>query len=439
MQSRKENFLVISKWMWLFLAANMIVGFYAANKIKLFGIPDESAHYFRALEVSRGVFINTVENSGILISCEEYKLAGTANGPIFGYIDVDEMARLNPEKPCLIRTLNTAGVYSPVMYMFSAVGIKISEIIDGSYKAKHYTGRIFNVVGNSIIIFMSLCLISHCRHLMAAISLAPLVFWLRSSLSADAVTISACFFFICLLLRFVEKNHVLNARRIMLLSAAAVFVGATKPLVSLLPFAAVILWNSGTVWAVPRRFFLLILPGLLSIVTAYGFASAANPSLVHIPSGSSPSEQLIFILQNLLGFADILLRTLQNGLCDWVNQVVGAMNTIPYLLIIALLAITSTSVLGPVQRVVFLLIAIGMSVEAGLALYLAYTPVGHYEVYGLQGRLFVVPFMIGILAVTFENKKLLYIGPSARNFMAYILPFIIIIRSHISYMPAFGL
>ena len=214
----------------LFLAW-LATSIYAAGRMRPFSLPDESAHYLRAYEVSHLHLLNAVGDVGVMMPCLEYQQVGTANGPIYKYIDVAPMlADVSRTNPCEVTTSNSAGTYSPLLYLFSALGFVVADQIQPDYVVRHHYGRIGNAIGNIVIIFLGLAMLRRLRPLFAAIAFIPMAVWLRSSLSADAITGALCFFYVCLLGHFVESGKSLGIRGLYSLCAVGAMVGATKPL-----------------------------------------------------------------------------------------------------------------------------------------------------------------------------------------------------------------
>lgn len=416
-----------SIWMWAFLAVSLPLAIYAAQKVRPFSLPDESAHYFRTLEVSKLHLINFRGDAGVDIPCEEYKIVGNANGPIANYINVDPMMEsATPDRPCMIRSINTAGAYSPVMYVFSATGFAIADHLGLDYVGKHTWGRIFNAIANTIIIFLALCMVNHhYRPLLAAAAFVPMGFWLRSSLSADAVTDAVLLLYICWVIHCLERMATLGPKEKQISIALAILVGSLKPLYSILPFITLILFRRGA--SMKQQLWLLI-PGLVSIVTAFTLTKMFDPSLIYVPQGLVPADQLMYIIQHPLQYASTLFNTLKINYSGLFYGLIST-DTHRYSIIVILLLVSTPSLLGGEQRLFLLMMALGLCVAISSALYILYTPIGYTEVYGLQGRLFIIPMTIVVLAAAFEKKHWIFMAPWVRNLIGYFLPLMLIFTS----------
>lgn len=410
-----------SVWMWLFLFASLWLAVHAALKIRPFSLPDESAHYFRTLEVSRLHLINFRGDAGVDIPCEEYKVVGNANGPIANYVNVDPLLEMaTPEQPCLIRSINTAGAYSPVMYVFSATGFAIADHLGLDYVGKHTWGRVFNAVANTIIIFLALCLVNRYRPLLAAAAFVPMGFWLRSSLSADAVTDAVLLLYICWLVHCLERSQPLNRSEIITTLALSVLVGSIKPLYSLLPFTILMLFSNQSSF---KSQLWLLAPGFVSVVTSTILTKAFDPSLVYVPEGLVPSNQLLHIIKHPFDFVFTLINTLDiDGPILYEGLVSAGVPAVCYAAIIAVLVANTPSLLGYYQRVFLLMMGVALCAAISAALYILYTPPAATQVYGLQGRLFIIPLTLILLAVAFEKKEWMYIAPWIKNVIGYVLP-----------------
>jgi len=421
---------IASGWMWIYLIAMLGLSVYTSQAMRGFGVPDESAHYFRAREVSLLHFINSPGKDGVTISCDEYKLVGTANGPIANLVNVDEIP-VTPNTPCTIKTINTAGTYSPVLYLFSALGFSVADQLHYDYQRRQFMGRLFNAAGNSIIIFMALCLINNYRPLLATLALTPVAFFLRASLSADAVSTSFSFFYICFILRKIEQNSELRTNDILLFSIISIFVGATKPFFSIIPFATLVfLTNKPGNMSAIKWITLLMTPGIASVITAGLFTRAADPALIYVSGGSSIQQQFLYIVHHPINFLMAYLHTSAVGLIPWLIEIVGGGTTtiaIFYGVILGLLCFTSENKLSPYQRFIFLVLSIALSGANAAALYMTYSPIGYTEVLGLQGRLFVISLLLIFIAIGFNRPGWIFLSSALKTILGYVFPFLLLL------------
>lgn len=422
-----------SVWLTVFMLVFIWVGVQAAVAIRDFSLPDESAHYLRAYEVSRLHLLNTPGNAGIDLPCEEYKQVATANGPMYGYIDVDLMLA-DPARAgaCVVSSASTAGAYSPLLYVFSGLGFGVADLAGADFRKRHDYGRMANAIGNTLIIFCGLALLGGLRPLFAAIALMPMNIWLRSSLSADAITFSFCFFYACLLARYIEGGRLLRLRDAWYLAMAALLVGASKPLYSLLPFASLVLLSrrperlSRPLWCL-----YLLLPGVVSVLLAFVLTSVADPSLVVKVFGADPVEQVKYVLSHPFATTGLMVMTVVQNVNPWLDHLTGSFlpdsNAELYLLPLALLAMTTHSKLEPWQRLFLLFAALALCAETMMALYVTYTPVGRNVIDGVQARQFLPVLVLLMWPLAFSRPALIYLADSVKSLVAYVVPLLFVV------------
>lgn len=421
-----------SLFFFLLLLAWLGVAVHAAVSIRPFSLPDEAAHYLRAYEVSRGHWLNTVGNVGVMMPCEEYQRVGTANGSIYRYIDVAPMlADTGRQAPCEVTSSNTAGTYSPLLYLFSAVGFKVADKVQPDYRGRHDYGRIANAIGNTLVVFLGLSLLTRLRPLFAVIACIPMAVWLRSSLSADAVAGSLCFLFVCLLARSVESRSSLAMRDLLWFCIAGALVGATKPLYSVLPFAALVFWRAGPL-STPLHLWraCLLLPGLASVLVAMLLTRSADSSLVVLAWGAVPGDQVLHVLFHPFHAIGTMLNTLFINGEQWLNQLMGSMNIAVnveiYLVPILLLMAMARSTLSAWQRLFVFLLGMALCAETMMALYVTFSPVGHSEIYGVQGRQFLPAVLLLAWPLSMSLSDRISYGLVIEKTVGYCVPLLFV-------------
>ena len=380
-----------------------------------FSFPDESAHYLRAVEVGHGHFLNGENNIGVPISCDDYLVIAKPRGQIL-LGDFQNTAETNSQNlPCTVSTHNTAGAYSPLPYLFSSLGVVFAEKIGFNIHGRLIVGRIFNSLVTSFIGCIALFSIIRYRALLTFIFFMPGCLWIRSSLSADSITILIVMCYLIYLLRIIESGMEVNKKNLLFLSLFGLFMGLIKPVYGILAFTSLVLFrpskkNSSDV----KRIILLSIPGLIALLSSFIWIIFTDPSVFFINhwQEASPKLQINFLTHNpiaifkVLFFISINTFTLLNQLFIPIldNQLLSSEATFlcgaVLLIALFLLIIFSSNAMSLFQRLLFFCISSIVILGIILCLYLSYTRVGSTEVLGVSGRYFIPPLFF--LAVAFS-------------------------------------
>lgn len=408
-----------------------------------FSVPDEGAHYLRTFEVSRGHWVNTRGNIGVPIPCRDYLIIAKQYSPVAFYQSAAEGMQPNASD-CIVSSINTAGTYSPVPYMTAAVGMRIAEKMGTSVQTRLKFARIANAIATSLICFFAVLFVQRYRLLLASLVLLSMSMWLRSSLSADAVTIAMSITYLAYLLRIVERNDTIKLSNIAILGSFAIFLGSVKPVYGLLTFSSLLLFeNIEESHSSLTKILILTIPGVAGLSTGLLWIWLADPALVYINNfgGADPAMQWQFIFSHPIEFFQIAFSTLYNNgdlfiaqamvptpsATPWLSD--NASVKLGWLLISTVLftMLTTRITLTLYQRIALIAVSLICILAVILPLYLTYTLVGHKQVIGLQGRYFLPIFFYAVVAGCANCKIMssLSINKSLQLFVVLIVPMII--------------
>lgn len=378
------------------LSAVLALGY--AWVIPSWDVPDESAHYLRAFEVSRGHLFNTASQDGIAIGCDEYtQLAFAPDGrPLVAYL-TDVRPALGPN--CTTSSRNTANLYSPIAYVFSGTGFAVADAFGiRDAQAKLTLGRMFNAILCTLLVFLWLPPPTRASLAILCLYYSPPVMSQMGSLSADAMTFAAAF----RLALELERVHSDGRASAIRLGAIATVLSATKPTNSILGLAVASL--------LCRR----PLGEGRWIAVACALAGTVVGTLMAIPlvepyiaPGADPSAQLRGLLAQPLSIWSLAIETFKLELSGWLIQL-GRPGPVPAMLTISMLVLTSTLILALTSPVVvalrtrlIVLTAVLLSVAAACAsMYLVYSGVGAPAIRGIQSRYFLPALALVPLVVT---------------------------------------
>jgi uncharacterized membrane protein len=375
--------------------------------------------------------------------CSDYLVVAKQEGHVrvAFYQNIAEKMQPNSAE-CLVSSVNTAGTYSPIPYIPAAFGIRIAEKFGYKVETRLKVGRIANAIVTSIICLLSTLAVQRYRLLLAAFVLLPMSMWLRASMSADALTIVISIGYLAYILHLVELKVPMTRRSILLLSLLAILLGSAKPIYGLLGFSSLILFKCSSEWRLNLvNMIALAAPGLAALIMGSMWVIAADPALVYINTfqGADPALQLHYLWNDPINFAHIIANTFKNNFFNFIVQ--ATLPTLatwpwiphPYQLSIGSLLcffvlftmMTTPTSLGVWQRIVLLGIASTCLLAILVPLYLTYTPVGHYEIIGLQGRYFLPLSLYAAIAVCISKPWRLFADDSTRLVIAVVIPLII--------------
>lgn len=102
------------------------------------------------------------------------------------------------------------------------------------------------------------------------------------------------------------------------------------------------------------------------------------------------------------------------------------MGVMVYLLPVVLLVMLNRSLLQAWQKFILLLIGLGMCTETMMAMYVTYTPVGHSEVLGVQGRQFLPVILCLLWPLSFSLSSRFPFAVVVESLFGYIVPLLFV-------------
>ena len=403
-----------------------------------FSIPDEGAHYLRSYEVSRGHLINFRGNIGTPILCTDYLEIAKLNGRVNVAFYQASAEQLNPSvEDCYVNSLNTAGSYSAIPYLASALGIRAAEMLGYKVQGRLKTGRIANALVTSLICFMAVVALKKYRLLIALFTLLPMSMWLRSSLSADAITLSISLGFLAYILRLVEREEEISQRNIYILTILAIALGSVKPVYAILSFSVLILYKRVNGLTGLK---LLMLPCISALIIGAFWSLSADPALIYINTfnGANPADQLKHVIGDPLKFVQVIISTFQINFTIFMSQAIVPMFSTSWiqqneqfeigLIFCSFIFFTMMTMpisLNAFQRLVIIAVTLLCLIVTLIPSYLTYTLVGHNEILGLQGRYFLPTAFFALVAGCIYKPLHIFASESTRFAVAVIFPLII--------------
>ncbi|MGA2110687.1 MAG: DUF2142 domain-containing protein [Anaerolineales bacterium] len=384
-----------------------------------FEVPDEYQHFDDAYAVSMGRFFGyTFVMPRSIENLQELTLPQLFHPEVkVSYADLTKFfsTPLNPSDAVPSNYLAVAKD-NPIPYLPVAVGILIAKFLNLDTLDFFYFGRVVALCVWIGVVYWGIKLLPEYKWAFLLIILTPMALFEAGSYSTDMVLDSVAFLWTCVCLSYSsprEQPFSTKARSLLILLAALISV--TKPpyffllgLYFLIPRA-----NFGSRRQYWKTTILLFGIGFLLLLFDYSYLKSndftmGNASVmgqIRFLLSSSPFTFLIVTLRAVKyygayyywhGFIG-LLGWLDTPLPDFVYTTYSAM-----LLFFCLIDQQKERVFRLQQKLVSLLCVGAVVFLIFLSLYLTWTPVGHKDVEGFQGR-YLIPVLPALVPL-FKNR-----------------------------------
>ena len=417
---------------------------------------DERAHFYRAYEISQGIFVHSVEGASLPISI--IKLGDTLHGnlpfhpenkieykTILSQFAID----LEPEKNKMIHFHYSTYYFPPVAYLPQAVLIAIGRVFELSPIMIFYLGRLGNLVICGFLFLFALRILPCCKIGVLLITLVPMNISRVASNSADGMLNALSVLFIAFCLRYLlDTTKPLNYRNILNISLIGIGLSFCKLVYMPLLFVGWLIPKNRFINLTQRIIFIssiILLPIFLVIMWFLLFLPSFDP----LDSGfSSKGVDSMRQLEYMFSYPTFFLETLFNTL--WVQKswlfemMIGRFGwgefAIPYWIKWFYLALFVTAILlegyyskkslNLIHRTLFFFLLISVAFSIFCLLYITYTPFGGNEILGVQGRYFIPLIILLLLTIYGVGEQVKF---RFKPFVLYALPFLAFSTSVISF------
>jgi uncharacterized membrane protein len=405
-----------------------------------FQVPDEINHFYRAYEVSEGLWVSEKRGAGTGRELPQSLVAMASNlnqNVAFhaenkfnlAWFEVEKERQLQPGQRTFVNFPNTA-LYSPIAYAPQALGIALGRLLDSRPIVLFYMGRLFNAMIAVLLVALAINTFQPFAHIIILTFFLPMSQFLNASLSPDALILGSSLLLFALIMKLSHSapdfSHRLKISAFfcfgLLILSKPVYVCLGLPLL----LAA---WRTDLRSEGHRRHraFFVTLAGFVVnafFLLAWNKISQGifNPLRTDVPI--DPQAQMkwvaeyplpaikLFVTQFYHSIShDYLLQSSVGSLLGWLDTPLNFTWVSYHLAIMSGVALLFSSSREKVRSLVLLKIGSVIAVASGillisLAMYASWNPVGAQEVAGFQGRYFIpfIPFFY--YAFTFESLQL---------------------------------
>jgi uncharacterized membrane protein len=413
----------------MFLILASCLGLFALYAIPpLWGF-DETSHFARVYQISRGQFVvdkskdqfgGTMPASFNAVSRYATADIGEQKNPdIFARKDLnnrEEYQKLLSQKFSSKQeiAINPAG-YSPATYPLSELLVGLGRFLHFNIGMTLFLARLGGLITYVTIVYFAIKLLGDLksRWVVFAVGLSPVMIVQAATLSADSVVNALALLFMSLFILSFVKPERMDRKKLALLGIVAIWMPLIKlnylflsfgllliPIRSLASRRQSILYRSGFVAV--ATILGVVWAGLMSVTSTSGVSPRPDGLPIN-PTGqmhyllTHPLHFLVSVIRSLIYYGDTYIRE-AFGILGW-NYVV-----LPLIIVgvtITLIFVAAFYAKDELDKMKIRSYLLGLFCLVGVAtifaiLYIGFTPVGKHLVDGVQGR-YLLPFLLPLI------------------------------------------
>jgi uncharacterized membrane protein len=392
------------------LVAVLLFGATFAIVTPPFQVPDETAHFYRAYQVSEGRLdlLPPPGQVGAQLPASIHRMGElfadlpfhperkTSAGAILAAFRIP----LAPERREPVFFPSTLQ-YTCVPYLPQAIGIAAGRLLGAPALALLYLARLTNLLCGALAVAFAVRRLPAFAWLAALAALTPMALSLLGSASADVTTIASSFVLVSTVAKLVWRTEEGSRGDLLLMATASAVLCASKP--PYLPLALLVLLIPAARLPRDRRAaFLMLHFGLSLLATSWPVMRSRVANYGRLEAGIDPGRQIHDSLLHPFRFLRVVIVDYTVHAPRYLSQLVGRLGWLDVQLPTPLLAVYLAVLLALVFLEASLRIEVRpwqrgiatVTVLAGMALisasqYAVWTPYGADLIEGLQGRYFL--------------------------------------------------
>lgn len=445
-----------------YLAIALMFGTLLAFVSPPFQSPDESNHFYRALDLSRGHVRATRQVGRVGAAVDSGTVAWVSalvadipfhpeNKQTLANLaaNVDRPTRSAP--PVFVEFPNTA-LYSPIPYVPQAIALALGRAAGLPLLGALYLARLMNLLVTTLVCYWAVRRLPYGRLPTMLAALSPMFLFEQASLSADGLTFALAFAFCAWVLDLGASGAPLGRAQLAGLSVVGALVCLTKPSSALLPLLVLLLPTSTGARGARHAAIILGVSWAALLLWTLAVSGLYVP---HRP-GIDPAAQLAYVASHPVRFAVTLWESFQVhwlgyvwstvGVLGWLDTPLSFSHVEAFYWIVLFSGLVS---LPPFAHPTWPARALAGAVIAGsyllisLIMYLSWTEVGAPIVEGVQGRYFLaltVPWAVVLQWPAIVQRRLhprlcLVLGGGALLYAVVFLAHALGVMAHRYWLP----
>ena len=221
----------------IFLFAISTLGIIYLLVIPMYRAHDEQAHFFKAYEISQGIFNTKIENKKSIVEIpvaftktmvEMNKETGLPNLDKGYYSSLRNSLNEKIGEETVKVDGSYMAVYSIVPYIPQAIAIKFASLFTDRVVTIFYLARLANLIVSIIILYIAFKIMPYGKKLLFLICMIPTVIFQISTMSPDALTFTSSVLFLSYVLKLINDNKEISKKNILILTLIGSVVGLCK-------------------------------------------------------------------------------------------------------------------------------------------------------------------------------------------------------------------
>jgi len=378
-----------------------------------FQVPDEGAHYFKALQLAQGQLTCTTQVSApvnyvsLPSDVQLVKIKGEERKKVSGSKSLDALT--TPSSSEMIPVPLSVCSAFPTGYIPQALGLKIGILSGIPPLVSFYFGRFLTLCIAIYILYYAIRLAPFGKIVFFLVGLLPITLQQISSLSYDALHISCLLLFISYALKLSVIQRELTKKELLFLFFISFFALNAKQ--GYIFLALLVFLLSKSHFSSAKKYWLYTLSFVVIQIIIFFFSRLyfVDPTSA-FAKGVDPNMQLLGVMKNPIHFLYVVFHSLYKNFFFYFETSLlkpGWMDiSLPDLLYF-FMAISFTLFLrskdeevplNTRQRCILFFVGLVQLVFVFLSLYMVWTKVGSGRVAGVQGRYFLVLFPLFIFS-----------------------------------------
>lgn len=435
----KEFVVRFSQAHWLFVVIALVFGVALIYLTPPLWGADETAHFFRAYQISEGridqneQIINGKKSYSGYIPSSFRKLSNVFAGDINNsqpgdtkqVDDISKYTKVGSTKISQDKKVpNQLGAitYPAIAYAAPTLGILVANLFNPTALSLLYSARIATLLFYILLVFFSIFLLKDktVKWIVFVAALLPTCLYQASVVNADSLLFALSFILFSVVYKFIYENKNQNKYYIILLLLVSALLALIKPPYVILVLPLIFLPLNKKIPVKTRRIIRFVIPSVCLIIAVLGTLSVQRIISAPLPY-TSLAGQLHWIILNPFGYLYTIINTVV--MINWPPLIIGTFGSsfigMPWPVIdLLLLTLVSTAFINTngtssedkedlrhtkLNGFAIIFAGILTCIAIATTLLLIWTPIGGNLVEGIQGRYFipVVCFvLLGLRMVT---------------------------------------
>lgn len=204
-------------------------------------VPDEPNHARKAMAISKGNFFSYANEDGEAVEYMNTKLKELVTKATSSYEEAINRIKMEETDVDVELEYTTMALYAPVCHLPQAIGMFISRIFGGTIVVQCYMARLVNFAVAVFLIYNAIKFAPIKKNIVFFLAMLPITLNEIASMSADALAISICLFYISYIFYLKYEKDKITKKDIIILAISSIVIALCKIVYIVLVFLLLIL------------------------------------------------------------------------------------------------------------------------------------------------------------------------------------------------------